>query len=528
MEDIYLVISDCVCNLSKLFTFHPLLELSLIHKLHAQFIYELTIHDHDKQPIYHTSVDQIKRFHNIDTLTIPRYYDFYFDNVSKLTHIYNIRFYKTSLVSIVTNLTHLTSYRCFGSEYFHTNLKRLLYIQDNGGYKMENNEFKDINHLRLHGLDDVEQLLLFTNLKSLHVEFLQDISKLSQLKSLHALQIDIFRSDVVIHHPTLTRIEIWNSKHCTFQNCFNLKFIELIEYKSCSLDTYSMLQTIILISYQRKIDIQFDINKCIDLKYLKFDGNQIKINNITSSLIKLNQLDITLGANINIDNIIANNLTFLMLNNYLDTFDFGNYINLKKLMLYDVKYINIDNIQGLEYLTIRNKFENYGNVINCDNHRYLTFLNLMNCSFSNLFQLTKLHDFTFSRFDYFELRNIWNDMLYLSKLTSLTLFSKNSYGYDHSCETFDGKYLSNCVNLKLLACNLSIGHLNMLTKIIDLSVLKIEIYGDIITQLTKLTRVEFLNEHDTELIFDLTNLNRLVIISGSIKNIIFPETKMLK
>ena len=115
MEDIYFMISDCVHNLSNLFAFDPLLQISAISKRHLNLIYQLRTDN----IIYYTSIDQLKRFRNINTLTIPRYYQYNFrniNNLSNLNHINNIILYNFDRYHYIALLTHLTSVKIATAE----------------------------------------------------------------------------------------------------------------------------------------------------------------------------------------------------------------------------------------------------------------------------------------------------------------------------------------------------------------------------------------------------------------------------
>lgn len=210
MEDLYILVDDCIQNISSLFTFYPLLSLSQITKSNARFIFELTIHDHDNQPLFYSSHEQIKRFKNMHILTIGKYYSY--PHLSELTHINDIRFYDNQLIDDLIHLTHLTSCRdgvLKKHNYFHTNFRKSLDFEYN--YKKYN--FNDIasfqhitylNALKLNDCRDVNQLTIFTNLKSLRVNYLQNLSNISLLKSLNSLLIEDdnypLNHDVVISH----------------------------------------------------------------------------------------------------------------------------------------------------------------------------------------------------------------------------------------------------------------------------------------------------------------------------------------
>lgn len=90
MEDIYFFIFDCVHNLSSLFTFNPLISLSTTSKYNSSTIYELSIHDHDKFPIYYASINQLKKFHKINTLTISKYFSYENHNFETYNITYTI------------------------------------------------------------------------------------------------------------------------------------------------------------------------------------------------------------------------------------------------------------------------------------------------------------------------------------------------------------------------------------------------------------------------------------------------------
>lgn len=532
MEDIYIFIADCVSSLSALFTFHSLLQISTSSKFNSNCIYELSIHHIPIHltPIYYTCTNQIKKFHNIKTLIIPKYYQY--KNLSQLTHINNILFYNTQLINHITNLTHLTS--CFlinkysTESFFHTNLRKL-YDFESGSLRYNIGDIASltqitrINTLRCQDLNDIMQLKMFRNLKSLNMKLLKNIDYISSFELLYNLNIraEIPTNSLIIQHSTLTNINISNVKNCSFENSNNLKYLALTDCEKCELLTYSTLRTLILwnIHYHPPEKINFDINKCVNLEYLRCCQNIITLNQL--KLFKLNSLWLKRPTSIEICNIIATNITYLSIE-YLKEIDFANFVNLKILNLNQSRNVNMDKLSKLENLTL------FADLIDFQNHLNLTYLQMTYWRYgtANLHRLTKLNTLILSCLSNKVIRKLWQkDISYLSALTYLDISND-----ENSKVAFNGEYLSNNVLLKSICCNFEISNLQYFNKFNDLSHLEIFYHSSwinsIVTNLTKLTCLR-LKMNNTSIV-NLRNLTRLNFVNENQSNIIYPEMRMIE
>ena len=533
MEDLYFLISDCIHNLSNLFSIHSLLELSATNKYNSKLIYELKLHDHITQPIYYTSTNQIKLFRNINTLNIPRYISY--NNLSQLTHINNVIFSNTWIITQITKLTNLISLievDMYGDEiefrpYFHTNLKNLYDYESNSyDFSIEHNHITKFT--RLTSLDvyqfntctDVEQLLIFNNLKSLKTDVLENMSMLSRLKSLCDLSIhsEFYNESFSVTHSHITRIKIEVSKNFSILQCFNLKKLEVNHCGIIHLSIFTDLRTLIISTLHSKFETKFnfDINQCVNLEYFECHGKILNTNFL--HLHKLNQLALFHNS-IEIHPSTASNLTYLYIFGYLKIFDLSFCVNLKKLIIFSSQYININNVNKLESLEVYNNFHH--ECINGSNFANLTHLHGTNCSHCNLHVLTKLKMLTLINIDESELIKIWDHNIpYMSNLTYLSL-----YAFDSANEkTMNTHYLSNC-KLKYLACNFKLNDLNKLTMLNHLKTILNKKTPDTITKLTRLTNIDiFAKDHEFSL--DLKNLTRLNLAYD--ENITLPELKIIE
>ena len=550
MEDVYILINDCVFYLSSQFTFDILLQLSTTSKYNSKLIYELTIHDHDNQPIYHTSTNQIKKFHNIDTLTISKYYNFHLEtnNLTNLIHIKNIKFHDEQHIPFITKLTQLTScnfvrINSIPTSYFHTALTRLYVF--NSSHKILNVQYvfalTHLTHIDARnnrGYVDVEQFLGFKNLKSLIIPFVKNLSKLSELISLQAISIHndyIQHPDiVVISHPTVTNIEIYDCVDFKITNCHKLKYLKLTDWINCFLDDNILqLHTLILNardgSHDYDMNINFDINRCISLEYLEYSSAMIQnLTYLEHHLTKLNSLYLGYNINIRVDDVVANNLTYLSVNNNTNILDLNKYRNLKQLSICYVQCSNLDKLVELEYLNCEdenNSFQRH--YINCMNHRKLTYLCLQNQGIINLSNLSKLNRLILHNIDYIDLTNIWNnDIKYLFKLTFLYIHKSYETSLN-ATKGFDISCLANPLNLKCLGCNFLLNDLNLLDNVNYLNITYHKSYSNIISKLTKLNTL-YISSNEKIDKMDVRSLKRLNNFYQHESNLIFPEITMIE
>ena len=537
MEDIYFPVSDCIHNLSKLFTFFPLLKLSSSSRYNSKFIYELHNHDSVDQPIYYTSTNQIKLFHNLHTLIIPQYYSYC--NLSTLTHIYNVRCANPYFFDNILCMTQLTSCVCVHSlrdvNGFHTNLRNLYdyCIDDYDSKSIYNfNDIISFTHLtgidtvRLNEFNDITQLFVFSNLKSLKTDVFKNISELSNLKYLNKLtflfdNVNALES-ILISHSNLTRIIITNVKYCSLINCYNLKYLKLCDYETFKIDNTSKLQTLILDSGCENNLKDFDISSCVNLEYFQYDDDIL-----ISDLTKLNSLSFKCVDHINVDQVTSNNLTFL--NIYCPEketiFDLINYTNLIKLSLSSALYRNIDMLVKLEYLSLTFAQTQNADQINCFHHLNLTYLQNMNVKVVNLFALTKLKSLTLSGLN--NVSFFWDhDIQYLSLLTCLNLSLRiDSVHGLYSNRTFDARYLSRCVDLKYFICGFFLNELNVSKNIKHLYIPYAETYYDTLLSLTKLTYLCLVSDKNFVPV-DLRNLKRLNNVSD--ERMLYPEVQEIE
>ena len=542
MEDIYILINDCISNLSCQFTFHNLSQLSTISKYNSCLIYQLKIHDHDKQPIYYTSTNQIKKFHNIDTLTISKYYSY--KNLTELTQIKNIRFYNMQCTDNITKMFHLTSCDLINTEdkkpilvpYFHTHLSRL-YVFHNSRkiYNIKDiisfTHLTNINAIKLRNCNDIEQFRGFINLRSLTIRVLKNLSKLSLFQSLHSLTIDCNIDTgydlLIINHPTITNIKILHCERFEIQNCHELIHLILIDSKTGVFDSnISRLKTLILetnYDFYDEMNINFDINEYINLEYLEYNCTIKNFTYLSSNLIKLHSLNLGCGAKIDVDGTVANNLTFIYLHTCACEFDFNKYTNLKQLILTDTPNINIDKLVQLEYLNLCNLNSQHKILsINCINYQKLTYLSLTNYKIINLNRSNKLNKLMICLANNIDIMNIWNnDLKYLPKLTFLNLHATQIVESEwYSTKILDTSNLSNCLNLKHLGCNFLLNDLSLLININRLNIYYHESYRNILCKLTKLTNLHILLSERIDKI-DIRNLKRLN--RASTHDFILPE-----
>ena len=544
MEDIYQLISDCIFNLSNLFTFDTLLQISTSSRQYSNLIYELAIHDHDNQPIYYTSTNQIKKFHNIDTLTISKYYSY--KNLTELTHIKNINFHDEQQIQYVTKLTQLISCNFVRRNsmpipYFHTNLSRLNVFCDNKINNLNNVIlFSHLTRIEIQSTCDgidAEQFLGFRKLKSLTVPFLCHLQKLSSLTSLHTISIhndyeqhyDMF----AISHPTITNIQIRDYADFEIKNCYKLMYLKLTNWGSCFLGTNILqLQTLILNckdddNYDTYID--FDINRCINLEYLEYSIQNLI--HLSSSLTKLNSLYLGYGVNISEDDVVANNLTYLNVNHYMNMFDLNKYRNLKKLVIgmCNASHINIDKLVELEHLDREDYIPSEYNYINGINHQKLTYLRLISHGIINLSKSNKLNRLQLYNVDPVDVANMWNnDLKHLSKLTFLYMHMKKSYETSwNATKRFDITRLANHLNLKCLGCNFLVNDLSLSNKVNYLNIAHYESYSNIISKLTKLTEL-YISSYENIDKIDVRSLKRLNNFFQRESNLILPEITMIE
>ena len=545
MEDIYILINDCIHNLSSSFTFNLLLRLSAISKYSSCLIYQLKIHDHVNQPIYYTSTNQIKKFYNIDTVMISKYYTY--NNLDKLTHIKNIRFYDLPLphcvINNITKMTQLTSCNSVKLHsdkisYFHTNLSKLyIFHHHEKIYDIKDiisfTHLTNINARKLHGCNSVKQFQEFVNLKSLKIYTLNNLSKLSSLRSLESIKISCDTTDFfTIAHPTITSIQIYEGEDFEIQNCFKLMYLKLTNCENCIIDAnISCLLTLILEQYNDLYDtlnINFDINECVNLEYLVYSCNVKKFTHLSSRLTKLNSLNLRYDVKVDVDDITANNLTYLCLYYCKGVFDFNKYGNLKQLRLDNVTNINIDKLIQLEYLDLYySDYENENNIthfIDCVNHRKLTYLSVRNYRIINLTRSNKLNELMSYHIDIIDMIDIWNnDIRYLTNLTYLCLYTKYTSKPElHSTKIFD---VSDYENLKYLECNFLLNDLSLLSNVNHLNISYYASYCDILSKLTKLTTLCLSSREEMDKI-DIRNLKRLNYCSDRL--FMLPEITMIE
>lgn len=441
---------------------------------------------------------------------------------------------------------------------FHSDLKQLYDCDD--CYQLYDfdsilsyTQLTRINTFSLYDLVDVNQLLTFSNIKWLKIHGrINNISNLCKLQYLKDIIIQDYvksNNSIRIDHPTVTRIRIFDANHCVIENCYNLRYLKLINCETFIVNSSLLkFQTIILKIFNSK-ENNFDIDHCINLKCLKLENVQIPIY-LSSNLANLNSLHIHDSNNINIDRIVANNLTSMLLYRACGVFDFLNYTNLKYLYLLATTQINIDSLVRLEYLDLfypltKNIF------VDCNNHTNLTHLRIERCKFFNLRRLTKLqlHTLILEDFNIDEMKDAWNyELKYLSRLTCLNLFVDRG-----SNELIlDSKHLSNCILLKSLRFNfklndwtfISTSHKpvhstepgkareesrNILHILSKLQSLDIEdcLNCDIISSLTKLTKLNIgkcVKDH----ILICEKLNRINNLHVSSENIIYPKMKVIE
>lgn len=538
MEDIYLLISDCICNMSKLFNFDPLLQLSESTKNNSELIYELSIHT---QPIYYSSTNQIRLFRNIHSLTIPKYYQY--NNLSHLTHIYDIRYYGTTIGDDISKLTHLTSCSLIKKEthrYFHRNLIRLYdFDYNHEWYHLEDIiKFTQLTHLNtwaLHGWIHINELLSFVNLRSLKTDVMNDLSNLCMLTSLDTLMIrrghQLDQDEAVVEHFNLTKIITLEIKHCVLQNCTNLKYLGSSDCKTFTIDSHrSKLQTLILNGHAKHIvmKLDFDLNECINLRYFECNADNLLNRTIyfTSKLSKLNSLFLhnSLDAK-DIDNTVANNLTYLQLFDWrfasvhsaetkhkLDSFDFTHCTNLRILIIYkSTSYVNISKLHRLQHLSFRDKYYMHDHhVMDCKNYLNLTHLELKNIQCDNLRLLTGLKTLIYLSMRTAELDQIWNrEMIHLSQLNCLHLFlCSNDRKNKKSMQTDKISHL----RLKEFRFNFELNNLNHLNELNCLEMKYMPRYDSCFSKLTKLTNMNIHNLKGGHY-FDMRDKSRLNYIT---------------
>ena len=577
MEDIYVLLPDCVCNLSSLFTFYPLLLLSTTSKCNSKYIFELTIHS--DQPIYYSRSNQIKQFHRIHQLTIPKYC--HYSNLSSLTHIKNIIFQDSRFIDVVTNLTHLTTchflHRHNGiNKYFHINLtKSYDFVRNRSMYKFDGSEcvrplyrvsdiiklthLTHIDVFQLTDCNDINQLLAFTNLKSLNSTILKNIFNLSRLISLTRVNIDyldnskllklvdwkfenvklpkaLHNDSLIIDHPNITNVRIANANNIIFQNCYNLKRLELQNFISCKNNIYTQLQTVILIAeYENRKACEFDINQCVNLKYFKQDCREYGPSSLESHLTKLDRLYIGYQVTLELNKMITSNLTYLHLNACTNTFDFIEYSNLKNLSLNSIKSTNLRKLKKLENLKVDCKYcTDSGRKfsIYVQYHLNLTRLYMMDGYIPNLSMLTKLNTLTFINIKFKDLINFWNNhLLHLSNLSYLYLSKSSIYednlGKKGTNDIFDCRCLSNAINLKFLKGDIKLNYLNISDAICDLSIPYRESYNHHISKLTRLTNLNFTDGLNSYSKLNLAKLTRLYHYYERSDTVTEPEIKIV-
>ena len=510
MEHVYILIQDCIHNMSSQFTFDSLLQLSITTKYNSNLIYELIT----DQPIYYTSTNQIKLFRNIHSLTIPRYYSY--QNLSNLTHINDIKFYNELLIDDMIKLTHLTSCMLMGKEtrkLFHTNMIKLYDLDYNHELHSIKSMFSftrltyfnaEMSDVRM----DLNELLSFVNLRFLKTDVTHNLSNLFMLTVLDTLIINksmFFSDEININHFNLTKIITSNISECTFQNCGNLKYLQLSGCKTFTIDeSRSRLQTLILNPNEQDAKLYFTFNEYINLRYLECNFNYVYQyrDNTLSKLTKLNQLFMRNGNYHTLDEKISNNLIYLRLYNRHGLFDFKNYTNLRTLITNHLGYICVYKLTKLEYLSLCDKtpnvfpsFEheqdsqhkNYERFIDCSNHLNLTYLEISKVGCHNLHLLTKLKTLIWHRMRAVEINNaLHNRIKHLSALTCLHLLW-DECGYA-GLKAMDGICLSN-LRLKEFHSNLKLFNLNHLNELVSFDVIHFLQHNDIFSKLTKLTNI---------------------------------------
>ena len=502
MEDNYILVQDCIHNLSTQFIFDLLLQLSTTTKYNSNLIYELIT----DQPIYYSNMNQIRLFHNIHSLTIPKYYSYNLDNnnISNLTHIYEIKFYNISLIDDIIKLTHLTSCVLIeeqANKYFHTNLIKLYDFDCTHEWSTDIYDIISFTHLTHFNVDelnawiDINDLSSLINLRSLQTGIMKNISNLSIFTALDTLIISrnyLDPNEIYINHSRLTKIITSNIAQCAFQDCGNLKYLQLSDCSTLTInESRSRLQTLILNSHWKHISkkLDFDISECMDLRYLEYNVHNINQLYISSKLNKLNQLFVRNEDDLVMEYAITKNLTYLQLDNCEDTCNFGNYINLRTLVINKSKYIYINRLRRLEHVSISNESASYDNrYINCKNYLNLTYLEVNNIRYNNLRFLTKLKTLICRNMRMCELNRVWvREIQHLLKLSCLHLFLR----IDHMMqfELMDTCHLSN-LRLKEFHFNFELNNLNHLNELVNLQMLRYSLqYDNTFSTLTKLTNI---------------------------------------
>lgn len=262
MQQEYFLHTDCIQELSSLFAFPTIIQLSSTNKNYASFVFEIKHYD----TIYYPS---IHKFHHLQTI--------HFVNPNHVSSLYKMISLRDLYISnlnnlILTDLIHLTKIHAENISLkdilMLTNLKSIKSNAINMNFHLLNN-FKKLESV--HGLKKVDNLSLsyiITRLKSL------DINSI--------IPIDIQNNSKLTKVSVSANIRSYSNFNV--QNCLNIEKISIAWMNQVDIKNNSSLT---FLEIDRSISMQ--VQKCISIRMLKLylESDAEKIDSILNPLQNL-------------------------------------------------------------------------------------------------------------------------------------------------------------------------------------------------------------------------------------------------
>lgn len=537
MEDTYFFHRDIVFELSSLYQPESLIDISLTHRIYKLFIFELK---HCEQRFYYHNID---KFPGLQSIHIPKFHDMNNFNSKLLSNITSLIFYnyrQKERITLFTNLIDCKLKQIYQRESLICQRRSYhLNIQTNRDISLVSH-FSNVTSLNIVNrcrteICNLSRLSMYPNVKSLSISLIPDICGLSRLTALNILTLRNFET---IEGNNILFLKNINPTHlaihcdeklsniCVLNNCSKLKSLQLSGCYSLIMNHVSNIRTLIIReSDDVSMKMSFDVNECLNLRYLSFGcGYKLTRCLSLSNLSKLEYLclnNIELDDNFyNIENYENNfcllSITRLELERSTRVINLLSFPNLKYLQMRSGKGIHLNKLTQL--VNLRLFLSLSSEIINLNFHRNLTHLHLWGNNMTHLSKVTNLKYLCYSK-AYSKQSNGSNTIDICNQLNHLTTLTLLRLNFEKTREDifFDINLLSNCVNLKSLETDMK---LNSLSSLIKLNSLTLETafcnhYNDSLSLLTRLTHVGVYIGSDDRMV-DLRNLTRLEQINAKI------------